>query len=148
MAIRLSAIKDDLTIMSTPSPWAFLPVGYLLTVMIETPVLIVGLSSRHSLGRKIAASLWINACSYPIVILVLPVVLASAPSAVYIAVAEAFAPFSECLLFVAAFYDRADLWRREMWRDVGAVTAANLASFLIGELLISLGWLARFLGPA
>ncbi|HEY6331439.1 MAG TPA: hypothetical protein VI756_19085 [Blastocatellia bacterium] len=134
--------------MSTHSLWVFLPVGYLVTVLIETPVLIVGLSSQHSLGRKIGASLWLNACSYPVVILVLPIVLAGAPSWVYIAVAETFAPVSECLLFVAAFYDRASLWRREMWRDVGAVTAANLASFLIGELLISLGVFARFFGPS
>jgi hypothetical protein len=127
--------------MSTHDAWIFLPVGYVITVLIETPVLLVGLSPRHSLRRKLAASIWLNACSYPIVILVLPLLLANSPTWVYIAVAETFAPVAECLLFLAAFYDRSDLGRRTMWRDVGAITAANLSSFLVGEVLIRAGWL-------
>jgi len=130
--------------MSTRSTWMFLPVGYLITVAIETPVLLIGLSPRHSLRRKLAASLWLNACSYPVVILALPSLFAGSPNWVYIAVAETFAPVAECLLFLAAFYDRSGLGRRTMWRDVGAITAANLSSFLIGEGLISAGLFTRF----
>ena len=33
--------------------WAFLPWGYLLSVVLETPVLLAGLSPRHSLGRRV-----------------------------------------------------------------------------------------------
>jgi len=120
-----------------------LPIGYLITVLIETPVLIAGLSPLHSLERKIAASLWLNACSYPVVILALPQLFAGSPAWVYVAVAETFAPLSECLLFLAAFYDRSTLRSRTVWRDVGAITAANLSSFLIGELLIAIGLLGR-----
>lgn len=133
--------------MSIRDMWMFLPVGYVLTVLIETPVLIVGLSPRHSTARKIASSIWLNACSYPVVALVLPLVLAGWPKAVYVAVAEVFAPVCECLLFLAAFYGPGELWRRDMWRDVGAVTAANIVSFSIGELIIAAGLFARFSRP-
>ncbi|HKV40147.1 MAG TPA: hypothetical protein VJX67_13115 [Blastocatellia bacterium] len=115
--------------------WSFLGIGYLLTVLIETPVLIAGLDRRHSLRRKLFLGLWLNACSYPVVILVLPPLLANRSKGVYIAVAEIFAPFSECGLFWAAFGERELLGRRAMWRDFVVITVANLASFLIGEFL-------------
>jgi hypothetical protein len=114
--------------------WRFLPIGYLITVSIETPILIVGLSPRHSLRRKLLCGIWLNACSYPVVVLVLPLALAGFSRGVYIAVAEAFAPVSECALFWAAFGSRDEI-RRSLWRDFGAIIVANLASFLIGELI-------------
>src|SRR5205085_5486851 len=52
--------------------WRFLPVGYALSVALETPVLLVGLSPRHPIARRIFAGCWLTACTYPIVILVLP----------------------------------------------------------------------------
>jgi hypothetical protein len=52
--------------------WYYLAVGYALSVLIETPILLVGLSARHPLGRRLFAGPWLAACTYPIVILVLP----------------------------------------------------------------------------
>jgi hypothetical protein len=121
--------------MTAADLWRFLPIGYLFTVLIETPILIIGLSPRHSLRRKLLCGIWLNACSYPIVVLVLPLMLARFSRGVYIAGAETFAPVSECALFWAAFGSRDELGRRSMWRDFGAIIVANLASFLIGELL-------------
>jgi hypothetical protein len=107
--------------------WAFLPVGYLMSVMVECPVLLIGLSPRHSLKVKLFASFWLTACTYPIVILVMPVVV---PDRYYLLVAEIFAAVAECALFAELFRGR---W---VWRDMAAITAANIASFLAGLLLL------------
>ena len=61
--------------MSPTELWRFLPIGYLFTISIETPILLVGLSSRHSLRRRLLAGIWLTACTYPIVTLVLPLLL-------------------------------------------------------------------------
>jgi hypothetical protein len=53
----------------------------------------------------------------------------------YLTVAETFAPAAECLLFWIAFGTRQEFGRRSMWRDFGAITLANLASFGAGELI-------------
>jgi hypothetical protein len=127
--------------------WRFLPLGYALSIVLETPVLVLGLSSRHSLARKLLAGVWLTACTYPIVVLVLPQLiwrpLGYLP---YVAVAEVFAPAAECLLFWLAFRGpksgplapRADnvASRSEtttsLVRDLAAIIAANLCSFLVG----------------
>jgi hypothetical protein len=114
--------------------WSFLALGYLCSVAIETPVLLVGLSPRHAWPDRLLAGLWLTACTYPIVALVLPLVMLPAcPRWAYLAVGETFAPVAECCLFWLAFGSRAELWKRSMWRDMGAVVAANLASFTLGE---------------
>ncbi len=114
----------------TPSElWAWLPYGYLVTILIETPVLLIGLSRRHSLGRKLFAGVWLTACTYPIVVLVLPLVVTSSRFA-YLLVAETFAPAAECTLFWLAFRERESLLR-----DMTAIVVANLASFLLGALM-------------
>ncbi len=113
--------------------WSFLPRGYLFSIAVETPVLLVGLSARHSLGRRVFAGLWLTACTYPIVVLVLPLLLEE--RTLYLGVAETFAPVAECALFWAAFGTRADWGRRSMWRDFAAILVANLASFGLGEWL-------------
>lgn len=119
--------------------WSFLPLGYALTVSIEAPLLLVGLSRRHSLGRRIFAGLWLTACTYPIVVLVLPLLIdARAHHGLYLLVAETFAPAAECALFWAAFGGRAS--DGATWRDGAAIVAANLASFLTGELVYALWW--------
>jgi hypothetical protein len=120
--------------------WRFLPLGYLLTIAIETPILLIGLSSRHPKSRRLLAGIWLTACTYPIVTLVLPLVLANHSRATFLAVAETFAPVMECLLFWLAFGTRAELGRRTMWRDFATIVIANLASFLIGELLNAWNW--------
>jgi len=125
----------------TPSQlWLFLPLGYLVTVLIETPVLLVGLSSRHSIKRKLFAGMWLTACTYPIVALVLPLVLAKASRITYLVVAETFAPVAECVLFWLAFGVEVELGRRSMWRDFSAILLANLSSFVVGETLSAHDW--------
>ena len=51
--------------MSSSALWRFLPLGYLLTILIETPILLVGLSKRHPIKRRLLAGLWLTACTYP-----------------------------------------------------------------------------------
>jgi hypothetical protein len=122
--------------------WTFLIVGYVFTTSIELPFLLLGLSPRHSWKDRLFAAVWLNACSYPIVVLVMPKLL-DAPHGsrvLYLTVAEVFAPVSECLLFWAAFGSRAEVGKRSMWRDFGVIVLANLASFGAGELFIFNGW--------
>lgn len=115
--------------MSPFELWHFLPLGYLFTIAVETPILFFGLSAQHSKKRRIAAGVWLTACTYPIVVLVLPLVMASQSRTIYLLVAEVFAPLAECLLFWLAF------GREARWRDFVVITLANLASFLIGALI-------------
>lgn len=125
----------------TPSElWRFLPFGYLLTIAIETPILLVGLSSQHPKVRRLLAGVWLTGCTYPIVTLVLPLLLANQSRAAFLLVAETFAPVMECLLFWLAFGAPQEPGQRSMWRDFAAIVVANLASFLVGELLNAWGW--------
>jgi hypothetical protein len=122
--------------------WRFLPVGYLFTVAVEAPVLFFLLSRHHPPGRRLFAGLWLTACTYPVVVLVLPPLFAGASRALYLAVAETFAPAAECALFYFAFGGRG----REgvTRRDFAAVVAANLLSFLLGEVMNVYGWFGLF----
>ncbi len=126
--------------MSPSELWHFLLPGYLLTILIETPILCVGLSCRHPLRRKLLAGIWLTACTYPIVTLVLPLLLNSSSRKVYLVIAETFAPVGECLLFWLAFGTRAELGKPSMWRDFITIILANLASFGLGEVLNAWGW--------
>ena len=119
--------------MSPWDLWHFLPIGYLFTIAIETPVLFVGLSAHHSKTRRIAAGFWLSACTYPIVVLVLPLLMVNQSRAVFLLVAETFAPVAECALFWLAF------GRETTWRDFAVIVIANLASFLTGEVVFSRG---------
>lgn len=120
--------------------WRFLPLGYLLTILIETPILCVGLSRRHPLLRKLLAGVWLTACTYPIVTLVLPLLFAPERRSLYLVVAETFAPVAECALFWLAFGTHEELGKVSMWRDFTAIIVANLASFGIGEVINAWGW--------
>lgn len=126
--------------MSPSELWRFLLPGYLLTILIETPILCVGLSRRHPLNRRLLAGVWLTACTYPIVTLVLPLLFAPDRRALYLVVAETFAPVGECVLFWLAFGTRAELGKPSMWRDVITIILANLASFGIGEVINAWGW--------
>lgn len=126
--------------MPTPADlWAFLPLGFALSVLLELPVLLVGLSHRHSLSRRLLAAVWLTACTYPIVVLVLPLVLRPALSYEgYVAVAEIFAPLAECGLFWWAFLRHEPKTSRvEFAQDMVAIVVANLASWLIGAWILS-----------
>ena len=122
--------------MTPQELWAFLPFGYLFSILIETPILLFGLSPHHSWQRRLFAGVWLTACTYPIVILVLPLCFDPGEQrALYLAVAETFAPVAECALFWAAFGTRREWGRWSMVRDFLVITLANLASFGGGELL-------------
>ena len=128
------------------SLWKFLPVGYLLSISLEIPILLIGLSKRHSLRRRVLAGLWLTACTYPIVILVLPLLIESHYGrTAYVITAESFAPLAECLLFWMAFDAEREpappttvraLSFSDTFRDMAAVVAANLCSWLLGGWLI------------
>jgi hypothetical protein len=117
--------------------WSFLLVGYAISIAVETPILMLGLSSEHPFLRRFLAGLWLTACTYPIVILVMPHWFTS--RAVYLAVAETFAAVAECLLFLAAFGWQGRPWRGVI-RDCSVIVVANLASFGVGEWLRLEGW--------
>ncbi len=132
--------------MDTADLWRFLPVGYLFTVALETPVLALLLSPRHPPRRRLLAGLWLTACTYPVVVLVLPPLFADSPRAAYLAAAETFAPAAECALFLLAFGsgggggDDEPAPGSSLWRDFAAITAANLLSFLAGEAAAAYSW--------
>ena len=126
--------------MISPSElWRFLPLGYLFTILIETPILLVGLSARHPWRRCLLAGIWLTACTYPIVTLVLPLLFASSSRTVFLLVAEVFAPLAECVLFWLAFGSREEP-RKSMWRDFMVIVIANIASFTGGEVLNAWQW--------
>ena len=135
--------------------WKALLWGYPITVALEAPILLTALAPRHGWRQRWFASCWLTACSYPIVVIVLPILMAGSSRLAYLAVAETFAPLSECLLFYAAFPnlsgDRAIAGEAAVdggatgrfgsttWRRDGlAIIAANLVSFLSGEIWWSL----------
>lgn len=125
-----------------PSPealWHWVPFGFVLTVALELPVLLVGLSPwgrsrwhatppHPTVGQRAAAAVWLTAVTYPIVAVALPLMLwPRAPYAIYVGVAEAFAITAECLLY------------RTIWRgtrsDLAVVAAANVVSATVGLLV-------------
>ncbi|HEX7723604.1 MAG TPA: hypothetical protein VF397_15695 [Pyrinomonadaceae bacterium] len=130
--------------MSPSDLWRFLLIGYPFTILIETPVLLLGLSQRHSIKRRIFAGVWLTACTYPIVVLVMPLMLANVSRTIYLVVAETFAPVAECVLFWLAYGKAEELGKRSMWQDFATIVIANLASFLGGEVLNAYGWFGLF----
>src|SRR5688572_11922863 len=83
--------------------WLFLPFGYLLTILIEAPILYFGLPDKLTTRQKLLCGIWLTACTYPIVVLVLPAIFYGAPRWQFLTVAEIFAPVAECLIFWLAF---------------------------------------------
>ena len=130
--------------MSPTELWRFFLIGYLFTILIETPILLIGLSNRHSLKRRLFAGLWLTACTYPIVVLVMPLVFAHSSRTIYLTVAETFAPVAECILFWGAYGNSEELGKRSMWQDFAAIVIANLASFIGGEFMAAYGWFGWF----
>lgn len=120
--------------------WRFFPIGYLVTILIETPVLLIGLSRKHPLSARLFAGVWLTACTYPIVTLVLPLLFVDEPRWLYLLVAESFAPIAECVLFWLAFGAKEDFGRSGMWRDFATIVVANLMSFGLGEILNAWNW--------
>jgi hypothetical protein len=124
--------------------WSLMLKAYLITISIETPILLVGLSPRHSYARRLFCGVWLTACTYPILWLVLPAFLDPGNQRfLYLLVGETFVPIAECAIFWAAFGTHEELGTRWMWRDLITITVANLASFGIGEWINQMGWLQQ-----
>jgi hypothetical protein len=123
--------------------WKFLPIGYLVTILIETPVLVVGLTRKLTLNQRLLCGVWLTACTYPIVVLVLPTLFYGQSRFLYLAVAETFAPLAECMLFWFAFRGR-DFAGGDWGRSFAAIVVANLASFGLGEVLHAYAWFGWF----
>lgn len=126
--------------LSLSELWLFLPVGYLLTILIETPILLFALTSKISFRQKLWCGVWLTACTYPIVVLVLPTMFFNQPRVLYLAVAETFAPLTECVLFWLVFRGKLALETRDWLRSFIAIVIANLASFGFGEVMNHFGW--------
>ena len=124
--------------------WRFLPVGYLVTIAIETPILLLGLSPKVSFRQKLFCGAWLTACTYPIVVLVLPAIFFDQSSSLYLFVAEIFAPVAECALFWLAFRNKGLLEADDWVRCLVAIVVANLASFGVGEILNTYRWFGLF----
>jgi hypothetical protein len=117
--------------------------AYLFTIAIETPVLLIGLSPRHSIARRLFCGVWLTACTYPFVWLVFPQFFNMQTQRVpYLIVAETFVPIGECAVFWLAFGERSEWGRRSMWQDLIVITLANLASFGIGEWAREMKWIS------
>ena len=128
-----------------PATWLrMMAVGYVLTVAVETPVLLIGLSRRHPIRHRLFAGFWLTACTYPVVWLVLPPLLPE--RWVFLTAAETFAPVAECVLFWLAFGKSEPRTTGATVRDMTAIVLANLLSFGAGELFGQTGgwaWLIR-----
>lgn len=140
---------DDIDFVQTQSLplnelWYFLPIGYLFTIVIETPILLVGLSPKVSLRQRLFCGAWLTACSYPIVVLVLPAIFFDRSRALYLFVAETFAPIGECFLFWLAFRGRDILDANDWIRCFATIVIANLASFGFGEIMNYYRWFGMF----
>ena len=144
-ALAQDAGAEPARVTNSPSDlWMFLPLGYLLTVLIEAPVLLLGLPKKLSLRERLFAGLWLTACTYPVVVLVLPTIFADSSRMLYLLVAETFAPLAECLLFWLVFRERLGRGPRLKLQGFAAITIANLLSFAAGELLNSIRWFGLF----
>jgi hypothetical protein len=128
--------------------WLVFLLFYFESILLETPVLLLGLSRRHSLGVRLFAGIWLTACTYPVVFFVIPALVDQRQAdtnehqsnGTYLAMAETFAPVAECLLFWLAFGWGAAPGRTVTVRDYAVIVLANLTSFLVGLMLEPLLW--------
>jgi hypothetical protein len=126
--------------MEFADPWGRLLTGYVLTVIVETLILAIGLSKRNSLSVRLYAGAWLTACTYPAVNVIIPFLFKSTDLYLAeVATAEVFAAVAECALFWAAFSRRSAPGRGSPAQDFATITFANVASFGSGELLINTG---------
>ena len=109
--------------------------SYLMTIAIETPVLVVGLAKPHRLWVRLVAGVGLTACTYPLLWLALPAVIALDRRGLFLAVGETLVPVAECAIFFLVFeLGRGYSWR-VLRRDWITIVLANLASFGIGEVI-------------
>jgi hypothetical protein len=120
--------------------------GYTLGVILETPVLMAGLSACHSFKSRLKAGFLLTACTYPFVIVVMPrLINPELHNTLYLAVTETLVPIAECAVFWFVFHRRlqpnpsgtAVFSRAVVVRDFAVIVAANLFSFAVGEIISS-----------
>ncbi len=102
------------------------------------------LIAENILRQKLLCGIWLTACTYPIVVLVLPTIFFGQPRWQYLAVAETFAPVGECVIFWLAFRGKGLLETSGWFRCLAAIVVANLASFGFGEVLNYYRWFGLF----
>lgn len=130
---------------SSSELWQGMLWNYLLTISLETPILLCLLSARHSWRRRLFAGIWLTACTYPVVWILIPLTVWHWWGyGVYLVIAETFAPLAECLLFWFAFPPTAPVAAAEtqttsfsLAQDCTAIVIANLVSFILGGLIMS-----------
>lgn len=119
--------------MNANEAWMFLTFGYVATVAIELPILYFGLHAKHSVTQRLSAGFLLTAFTYPMVVLVFPVVTQPFGRLTYLAVAETFAPIAE-VAFFRLLIDQPILSRPD--RDAVVITLANILSFVTGEAFL------------
>jgi hypothetical protein len=123
--------------MSIGTLWLLLICGYLLTILIEIPILIMGLPRKFAVKDTIVNGLLLTAITYPVVVLVLPAIFTGMGienRVLFLAVAESFAPITE-VLFFRYLIDQPLAARLD--REAAVIVVANLTSFLLGEAGLS-----------
>ena len=123
--------------MSIGTLWLLLICGYLLTTLIEIPILILGLPRKFAVKDTIVNGLLLTAITYPVVVLVLPAIFTGMGienRVLFLAVAESFAPITE-VLFFRYLIDQPLAARLD--REAAVIVVANLTSFLLGEAGLS-----------
>jgi len=123
--------------MSIGTLWLLLICGYLVTTLIEIPILILGLPRKFAVKDTIVNGLLLTAITYPVVVLVLPAIFTGMGienRVLFLAVAESFAPITE-VLFFRYLIDQPLAARLD--REAAVIVVANLTSFLLGEAGLS-----------
>ena len=123
--------------MSPTEQCLFLLFGYCVTVVVELPILYVGLSRKHTRSERVTAGFLLTAFTYPMVILVLPglfTLWGVHSRTALLLLAETYAPIAE-VLFFRCFLNQRLLAKPD--RNAVVILAANLSSFLLGELCLS-----------
>ena len=123
--------------MSIGTLWLLLICGYLVTTLIEIPILILGLPRKFAVKDTIVNGLLLTAITYPVVVLVLPAIFTEMGienRVLFLAVAESFAPITE-VLFFRYLIDQPLAARLD--REAAVIVVANLTSFLLGEAGLS-----------
>jgi hypothetical protein len=124
-----------------PNLWIWMPICFVLTVAIELPCLAWGLSARHAWKVRLFSAIWLTACTFPMVWLVIPPLFEGALTPQSppwdVLTAEVFAASAECLIFYRAF-----IWGRYPTAgrcptviDFATIVLANILSFGCGEWL-------------
>ena len=128
--------------MSTPELFLFFLFGYVATVALETPVLMLGLSEQHSTQARLMFGFLLTAFTYPVVVLLMAATILPAWGQVaYLVIAETYAPVAEVLFF--RFVLNKKLFAAPA-RDAIVIVLANIFSFVVGAAFLS-DWISQLI---